>query len=173
MSADFTVATPSFTSHLSPFSHFERSLPSKSTIASDGGSVSVFPGVTTFGSGQTMPLLYSRWSARQVEMLASPMTAATPATINKRFAPMSSLHGGEKEHPIELSNDEEANATGNHKAQLARIATLVCRSMHVRFQSGSIMIHVVATISLQPGTRDMFLEVFRRLTPLVQAEDGC
>lgn len=35
------------------------------------------------------------------------------------------------------------------------------------------MIHVVATISLQPGTRDEFLEVFRRLTPLVQAEDGC
>ena len=35
------------------------------------------------------------------------------------------------------------------------------------------MIHVVATISLQPGTRAEFLEVFRRLTPLVQGEEGC
>jgi len=35
------------------------------------------------------------------------------------------------------------------------------------------MIHVVATISLQPGTRPAFLEVFRKLTPLVQGEEGC
>jgi quinol monooxygenase YgiN len=35
------------------------------------------------------------------------------------------------------------------------------------------MIHVVATISLNPGTRPEFLEVFRRLTPHVQAEEGC
>ena len=35
------------------------------------------------------------------------------------------------------------------------------------------MIHVIATISLQPGTRDDFLEVFRWLTPLVRSEKGC
>ena len=35
------------------------------------------------------------------------------------------------------------------------------------------MIHVLATITLQPGTRDRFLEHFARLEPLVRAEDGC
>lgn len=35
------------------------------------------------------------------------------------------------------------------------------------------MIHVVATITLNPATRAKFLEVFRWLTPLVRAEDGC
>jgi quinol monooxygenase YgiN len=35
------------------------------------------------------------------------------------------------------------------------------------------MIHVVATIELQPGTRDAFLGQFRRLVPEVQAEAGC
>jgi quinol monooxygenase YgiN len=35
------------------------------------------------------------------------------------------------------------------------------------------MIHVVATITLNPGVRDEFLEVFRWLTPLVREEDGC
>jgi quinol monooxygenase YgiN len=35
------------------------------------------------------------------------------------------------------------------------------------------MVHVVATITLNPGTRPAFLEVFRRLTPLVRAEEGC
>jgi quinol monooxygenase YgiN len=35
------------------------------------------------------------------------------------------------------------------------------------------MIHVVATITLNPGTRAAFLDVFRWLTPLVRAEDGC
>lgn len=35
------------------------------------------------------------------------------------------------------------------------------------------MIHVIATISLNPGTRAEFLEVFRRLTLLVRDEDGC
>lgn len=35
------------------------------------------------------------------------------------------------------------------------------------------MIHVIATIQLNPGTREAFLEVFRGLTPLVRAEDGC
>ena len=34
------------------------------------------------------------------------------------------------------------------------------------------MIHVVATITLQPGTRPAFLGVFRWLTPLVRAEIG-
>jgi quinol monooxygenase YgiN len=35
------------------------------------------------------------------------------------------------------------------------------------------MIHVVATITLNPGTRAAFLDVFRWLTPLVRGEDGC
>ena len=35
------------------------------------------------------------------------------------------------------------------------------------------MIHVVATITLNPGVRAAFLEVFRQLMPLVRAEEGC
>jgi quinol monooxygenase YgiN len=35
------------------------------------------------------------------------------------------------------------------------------------------MIHVVATITLKPGMRAQFLEVFRKLTPQVRAEEGC
>ena len=35
------------------------------------------------------------------------------------------------------------------------------------------MIHVIATIRLAPGTRDEFLAEFRKLVPLVLAEDGC
>lgn len=35
------------------------------------------------------------------------------------------------------------------------------------------MIHVIATIQLNPGTREAFLKEFLRLTPLVRAEDGC
>jgi quinol monooxygenase YgiN len=35
------------------------------------------------------------------------------------------------------------------------------------------MIHVVATIELQPGTREEFLTHMAWVTPLVQAEDGC
>lgn len=35
------------------------------------------------------------------------------------------------------------------------------------------MIHVIATVTLAPGTRDAYLDVFRRLTPLVRGEDGC
>jgi quinol monooxygenase YgiN len=35
------------------------------------------------------------------------------------------------------------------------------------------MIHVLATISLTPGTRAAFVEVFRKLVPHVQAEEGC
>src|SRR5882724_4303965 len=57
MSPPWTVATPSSTIHFPP-SHCDKSLPSKSTIASDGGLL-FSPGVTTFGSGQFLPLLYS------------------------------------------------------------------------------------------------------------------
>jgi len=35
------------------------------------------------------------------------------------------------------------------------------------------MIHVIAKITLTPGVRPAFLEVFRWLTPLVRAEAGC
>lgn len=35
------------------------------------------------------------------------------------------------------------------------------------------MIHVVATIELQPGTRPAFLAEFQQVVPSVRAEDGC
>jgi quinol monooxygenase YgiN len=35
------------------------------------------------------------------------------------------------------------------------------------------MIHVIATVSLAPGTRGRFLEVFNANVPSVLAEDGC
>lgn len=35
------------------------------------------------------------------------------------------------------------------------------------------MIHVIATIQLNPGTRAAFLEEFYKLVPLVRAEAGC
>ena len=35
------------------------------------------------------------------------------------------------------------------------------------------MIHVIATIELNPGTRDKFLAEFRKLVPEVKAEVGC
>ena len=35
------------------------------------------------------------------------------------------------------------------------------------------MIHVIATIELVPGTRKVFLDVFRKLIPDVRAEKGC
>ena len=35
------------------------------------------------------------------------------------------------------------------------------------------MIHVIAAISIKPGTRDEFLKIFKRNIPNVLAEDGC
>ena len=35
------------------------------------------------------------------------------------------------------------------------------------------MIHVIAAIQLNPGTRDAFLVEFRKVVPLVRAETGC
>lgn len=35
------------------------------------------------------------------------------------------------------------------------------------------MIHVIATVELAPGARENFVDEFRRLAPLVRAEDGC
>lgn len=35
------------------------------------------------------------------------------------------------------------------------------------------MIHVIATVELNPGTRDKFLTEFRKLIPDVKAEVGC
>jgi quinol monooxygenase YgiN len=35
------------------------------------------------------------------------------------------------------------------------------------------MIHVLATIELQPGTRDQFLAEFHKVMPFVHAEAGC
>lgn len=35
------------------------------------------------------------------------------------------------------------------------------------------MIHVIAAIEVAPGQRDAFLDEFRRIVPLVRAEQGC
>lgn len=35
------------------------------------------------------------------------------------------------------------------------------------------MIHVVAELQIAPGAREPFLDAFRRLEPLVRAEEGC
>jgi len=35
------------------------------------------------------------------------------------------------------------------------------------------MIHVIATVELNPGTREKFLAEFRKLVPEVKAEAGC
>ena len=35
------------------------------------------------------------------------------------------------------------------------------------------MIHVIATIDIKPGTREIFLEAVRALVPDVRAEEGC
>lgn len=35
------------------------------------------------------------------------------------------------------------------------------------------MIHVIATIELNPGARDAFLGEFRKIVPMVRAEQGC
>ena len=35
------------------------------------------------------------------------------------------------------------------------------------------MLHVIATIELNPGTRQAFLAEFHKIVPLVRAEDGC
>lgn len=35
------------------------------------------------------------------------------------------------------------------------------------------MIHVVATIEVKEGTRDQLIENFKKLVPLVVAEEGC
>ena len=35
------------------------------------------------------------------------------------------------------------------------------------------MIHVIATVELNPGTRDKFLAEFRKIIPEVKAEVGC
>jgi quinol monooxygenase YgiN len=35
------------------------------------------------------------------------------------------------------------------------------------------MIHVLATVTVAPGTRGQFLEVFNANVPAVHAEDGC
>ncbi|MFI4874036.1 MAG: putative quinol monooxygenase [Blastopirellula sp. JB062] len=35
------------------------------------------------------------------------------------------------------------------------------------------MIHVIATIELEPGSRDQFVAAFHELVPLVHAEQGC
>jgi quinol monooxygenase YgiN len=43
-----------------------------------------------------------------------------------------------------------------------------------RLRSGSKqMIHVIATITLNPGVRAAYLVEFARVTPLVRAEEGC
>jgi quinol monooxygenase YgiN len=52
---------------------------------------------------------------------------------------------------------------------------ILCLRRRIRRNSNpeSTMIHVIATITLNPGVRTSFLEVFRWVTPLVRAEHGC
>src|SRR5262245_31446981 len=86
MSVFCTTATPSPICHWSPLCHFERSLPSKRTMASDGGCESVLPGVTTFGSAHSMPLLYSFCpppAQALTDHATTPPTATTPTTAHK------------------------------------------------------------------------------------------
>jgi len=35
------------------------------------------------------------------------------------------------------------------------------------------MIHIVATVTVQEGKRDAYLEIFSKYVPIVQAEEGC
>ena len=35
------------------------------------------------------------------------------------------------------------------------------------------MIHVIATVALNSGTRDAFLAEFKKIVPVVHAEEGC
>jgi quinol monooxygenase YgiN len=35
------------------------------------------------------------------------------------------------------------------------------------------MLHVLATVDLKPGKRDLFLQAFSRYVPFVREEDGC
>ena len=35
------------------------------------------------------------------------------------------------------------------------------------------MIHVIATITVKPGQRQAYLDIFNAMVPLVRAEDGC
>src|SRR5262245_57059522 len=82
MSLLAAMAYPSLMTHLSPPVHFERSLPSKRTSASDGGPLSL-PGVTTTGSGQTIPDLYSRgsWAVVMVAIAARQPTSGVRSVM--------------------------------------------------------------------------------------------
>src|SRR5579859_5685590 len=64
----FTVMTPSATVHLTGdlsllVTHSSRLLPSKSTMASEGGAVQVAPGVTTLGTGSQTSVSSGFWVA--------------------------------------------------------------------------------------------------------------
>src|SRR4051812_22942516 len=76
------MAIPFSMIHLSPLFHFERSLPSNNTIASDGGAVPS-PGVMTFGSGQTFPLWYSRGSSAPCTNVARKTIAIAKGEIRQ------------------------------------------------------------------------------------------
>jgi hypothetical protein len=65
-----TTIAPFSTFHPAACSQADRSLPSNNTIASDGGSAAVLPGVTTGGLGHLMPGMYS-WPMLQ-EVMAMP-----------------------------------------------------------------------------------------------------
>src|SRR6516164_9676390 len=86
MSPPSSVATPPLTFHLGlpplPAStHFDKSLPSNSTIASDGG-LPASPGATTFGSTHLMPLRYSSPTMRVTN--AAHATIATNGKTRRR-----------------------------------------------------------------------------------------
>lgn len=53
------------------------------------------------------------------------------------------------------------------------ITRLVVFALSLSPQSRSIMIHVIAVIEVQPGTRDRFLAEFAKIVPAVKEEHGC
>jgi quinol monooxygenase YgiN len=64
-----------------------------------------------------------------------------------------------------------APVVGGHVASRAHAVRLHWGAFKARSQS--IMIHVIANISVKPGSRDEFLRVFLGNVPNVLAEDGC
>src|SRR5207244_1185654 len=69
----------------------------------------VLPGVTTTGSGNTIPLLYSFWSAANA--VITPNAIAAPPTAARNTARVFVMRGPELERTPKLSNRVVANAT--------------------------------------------------------------
>src|SRR5690242_5536359 len=91
----FTVTTPLATVHLAgdlsrTDTHWSRFLPSKRTMASEGGAVALSdggaPGVTTGGTGVHCSVSWG-FGAWQKATPATPTAAATPISVARLKAP--------------------------------------------------------------------------------------